>query len=442
MNEHFLHFAWKNGLYNASALSTTLGLPVEVIDPGQYNRNSGPDFLNARIKIDGTEWAGNVEIHYRSSMWNEHRHQLDNAYNNVILHVIIEHDRDVYTASGTLLPAMALSVNKDVLRKYQAFMLDTSLIVCRSDLALLDRYTIRHCIHTLAVERLQKKVSHIQSILVDTGNDWEETLYILIAENFGLNINKEPFGRLVKKVPLKLVAKHSDNSLQVEALFFGQAGFLSHDFYKSHTEDEYFNLLLREYTVLKAKYKLKAMEPWEWKFHRMRPANFPTIRISQLASLLIKEPGLFAKIKESYTIKELLTLLSSESSIYWHKHYRFGKESGELQGKTGRTILDTLIINSVIPLIFSYGRFNKLSEYCDRALDLSDLMPAEKNRISREWLPYGVKPYSALESQGLIELTNSYCKNRLCLNCHIGTKLISLGRELDPDGHMSLGEPE
>jgi len=442
MNEHFLHFAWKNGLYNVNNPASINGLPIEVIDPGQYNRNSGPDFLNARVKIDKTEWAGNVEIHYRSSMWNEHRHHFDHAYNNVILHVVVEHDRDVYTASGLLLQTLSFSVNSDVLRKYQAFMLDTSLIVCRKDINSLDSYIIRHWLHTLAIERLQRKAKHIRKLLEDTDNNWEETLYILIAENFGLNINKEPFARLVRKVPLKLVAKHSDNTLQLEALFFGQGGFLSHKLPKQHIEDEYFDLLKREYSVLKAKYNLKAMEPWEWKFHRMRPANFPTIRISQLAMLIRNEPGLFSKVKESYSIKNLLRLLCSESSEYWHTHYRFGKKTGEIAGKTGRTILDTLIINSVIPLIFHYGRIKNLPVYCERALDLSDLMPAEKNRISREWSPYGVEPNSALESQGLIELTNSYCKNRLCLNCHIGSKLISLGKELDPAGHMSLGEPE
>lgn len=439
MNEHFLHFVWKNGLFDKGDLRTISGLDVEIINEGLYNRDSGPDFLDARLRIGETVWAGNIEIHHRSSSWFEHKHHLDRAYNNVILHVVSYNDRHAVTAGGVTPETIEIKADKDVVKRYSIYMQNGSLIACKNDIHLLDSFFIRHQIFQLAVERLERKTRRIREMLNQTLNDWEEVLFRLLASNIGLNINRQPFEQLARIVPLRLIRKHSDSLMQVEALLFGQAGMLNPELFS--TKDKYCTDLKKEYHILKALYGLSPMDPWLWKFHRMRPVNFPTRRISQLAYLMAKNENLFRKILESNDNKELSELLHSEVSLYWKNHYRFGKEVRSIPASAGKSQKDTLLINSIIPLVWLYGKMQKREALCDRALDLADALPAENNRLTRQWANAGFEAVSSLESQGLIELSESYCKNRKCLNCHIGTKLISLGKKFGPDSTLILGEP-
>lgn len=438
MNEHFLHFVWKNKLYKTDNLFTSDKLPLSIIDPGTYNKDSGPDFLNARIIINGTEWAGNVEIHLESSMWYSHRHHLDRAYNNVILHVVGKHNRECSTESGIKIDTFVIKPDRGVTSRFREYMNDPSLIVCRNDLKDFDPYYFRHWINRLAISRIQVRSDKLSSLLAESNSDWEEALYIVLAENLGMKVNRSSFASLARRVPLKLLRRHADNLLQVEALLFGQAGMLSHDCLKSKTPDEYYKLLLREYGVLKAKYKLKPMLECEWKYHRMRPLNFPTLRISQLAALIAARQALFSRIVEAVTLDEISGLLKVSSSLYWQNHYRFGLAADKVNANMGDTMINTLLINAIVPLLFLYGRRNRIQDLCDRAIDLLDSLPPEDNIIIREWSVARIKPVSALETQGLTELRNSFCKKRECLNCHIGTKLISLGKEINPEMNNTL----
>ena len=441
MNEYFLHFAWKNLLFDQAELTSCCGSKLKVLFPGDYNRNSGPDFLNARVEIDGTCWAGSIEIHYRSAMWFEHGHHRDHAYNNVILHVVMINDRQALTASGASPETLEMNISRSILERYRKYMEEYSLVACSSDLHLLDPFFIRHRLHSLAIGRLERKSKVSAGVLSATGNDWEETIYRIIAGHLGMKVNQAPFMQLATRTPVKILRKHADKPLQVEALLFGQAGFLGEGRCFEDADDEYFNLLLREYRVLKSKYRLKPMNEWEWRFHRMRPANFPTIRLSQLGNLIVKTPNIFSAVKSAPDISALCSIIEAESAIYWHNHYNFGRRREGVPACTGRALVNTIIINSVIPLLFLYGKSRSSNNYCDKAVDFLDELPPEDNRVVREWKGAGFEPVSAFETQALLELSN-YCKNKECLNCHIGTKLISLGRDPSDQGPLRLGEPD
>ncbi len=441
MKEEFLHFIWKNRLFDNDSLFTTGGESVSVDDPGTYNYDSGPDFFNSRITIGDTLWAGNVEIHLLASQWNSHGHQDDHAYDNVILHVVAEHDEDVITAGGTKPDTMVIRWDDSIYTLYDEFLRKPYIIACRDYIGHVDPFFIRHSIHSLAVERLKEKSKQVKPVLEDTGNDWEETLYRLIAMYFGMNVNADPFYRLATNLPLKILRKHLDNPLQVEALMFGEAGFLDRGLFPGAAGEDYFNDLCREFGVLGSKYNLKPLDGWLWKFNRMRPANFPTIRISQFSSLIVNSDPLFSKIRDSVTTDGLRSLLKADITSYWLNHYTFARESPVRHKTIGRSMSDILIINTIVPLLFMYGKMHNQEMYCDRAIDLADSLPPENNRIIREWTIFGVVPLSAFESQGLIELRKRFCKIRNCLNCSIGTKLISLGKEIETGKNPFLGEP-
>ena len=425
-------------MFSENNLFTANGLPVKIIHPGNYNNNAGPDFFDARIVIDGTEWAGNIEIHLDASMWYSHRHHLDKAYNNVVLHVVARFDREVHTESGRELETLIIKPEVNVLRRFKDYMESRSGIVCREDLKDIDSYYIRHWINKLAISRIEDKTRSIKDILEQTGSDWEETLYIVIAKAFGLKVNTSAFYELALKLPLKLIRKHSDNPVQVEALLFGQAGLLETDILPGMSGDKYFDLLCREYRVLGTKYSLRSMTGVQWKFHRTRPANFPTLRISQLADLLIHEQNLFNKIINTKSVKALYEILHASASDYWLAHTRFGLKTRRKGHETGKLFLDSIIINSLVPFIFLWGSEHSSQVHKDRAIDFLDKIPPENNRIIREWSDAGVEAVNALDTQGLTELRDHYCKNRECLNCHIGSKLISLGKNMDPEGSYSL----
>ncbi len=438
MREEFLHFIWKNRLFGTDHLYTRDGRQLVVIDPGEYNRDAGPDFFNSRIRVGETEWAGNVELHINASDWYSHRHHLDHAYDNVILHVVANYDAVVESAGGTVPDTFIISWQAEVEDKYNEYMDKPDIIACRNDLDKIPGYTRRHCISMMAEERLQTKIKRIKVVLRSTNNDWDETLYRLLAKYFGMKVNAGPFTVLALNLPLRIIRKHADKRLQVEALMYGQAGMLEPGAFNWEIYDEYYCSLLAEYRLLRQKYSLKPAEPSMWKFHRLRPLNFPTVRISQFAGLINTGSSLFGILKKCRDTGGLRKVLSSAASSYWDNHYTFGSYKKGKEKRTGSTMINVLMINTIIPMLFLYGRETGMDEYCNRAVNMLDDIEAEDNRVLREWSEAGIRPYSALESQGLIHIREKYCKNRQCLNCPFGSKLICLGGNIDPGNNYML----
>jgi len=427
MKEEFLHFVWKHRLYDSGSLCDSQGNRIEVISPGEYNRDSGPDFFNTRINIGGTSWAGNAEVHVNSSDWYRHGHHHDNAYNNVVVHFVLNNDRPAITAGGTGVPSVIPVISPGVYEKYLSFTGNPLLIACQEEIHRVDRYFLTHWLTSLAIERLQSKAAAIMDTLKETGNDWEESLYRLAARYFGARVNTDNFEMLAKSLPLKLLRKHADNRMQTEALLFGMAGMLSGELFREAVNDEYFRDLTREFRVLRSKYNLVPMHGWLWKFHRLRPAGFPTIRLSQLAGLVCRRRGLFSAILEASGAEEIRDLLDSPASPYWQEHYTFGTKSGRRTGHAGRDTLDVITINVIVPMLFVYGDSRGNRRYCDMAVSLLEESGPEKNRITAEWKKIGIEAGLASESQALNHLLNEYCRRRRCLECRIGQKLISQG---------------
>jgi len=438
MKEEFLHFIWKNRLFGEVPPVTISGYQLEIIEPGDYNRDAGPDFFNSRIKLGQTEWAGNVEMHINASDWFRHRHNLDHGYDNVILHVVVNNDLEVKTASGLIPETYIISWDKNVEERYLDLLNNSCVIACRDIIRQIPPFSIRHWISRIAIERIEEKITRLREVLKSTGNNWDETLYRLLARYFGLKVNSAPFYLLACHLPLRIIRKHADNRLQVECLFYGQAGMLEPGVFENEILDDYYLDLQKEYKVLRQKYSLRPVDSWLWKYHRLRPANFPTIRISQLAGLLCTGKSMFSEVKSCRSIDELSRLFISQASDYWNNHYVFGHYKRGRVKKTGGIMLNLLLINMVIPLLFLYGRETGKHEYCTAAADLLDEIPPEENRIIREWFEAGIIPCSALESQGLLHLREKYCKNRLCLHCQCGSKLISLGQDINPQSRYLL----
>ncbi|HUX55684.1 MAG TPA: DUF2851 family protein [Bacteroidales bacterium] len=430
MKEEFLHYLWKYRLYNQDRLYDNDGNRIIVIHPGEYNRDSGPDFFNARISISGTEWAGNVEIHTRSSHFNIHGHQTDPAFNNVILHVVAENDKRVYNSRGEELLTIELLFDPTLYEKYISLVNDPYIIACQDEIKNLDPIFIRHWLNSLVIERFLKKSELILKILHETGNDWEEVFYRLLARYFGFSVNTEPFEMLATALPFKIICKHADNRFQVEALLFGTAGMLEEGLFKEALNDDYYKNLIKEYKVLSTKYSLHPIHGWVWKFSRLRPVNFPTIRISQLSALLSIAGGLFSRVMEAKEIIELREVFEVSASEYWYNHFVFGKKSRNISKNTGSQATDIFLINAVIPVIFVYGRSRDCQNICERALIFLESIRSEENSIAREWGKVGIESESAFYSQALIQLRNDYCKKRRCLDCRIGSKIISSGEKL------------
>jgi len=420
MNEDFLHFLWKNKLFSMPLTECYSGKNIEVLSPGQHNSDQGPDFFNARIKIGETLWAGNVEIHMRASDWLRHKHQDDEAYNSVILHVVGDNDAKICNQSGTLIPATEISCPKPLLEQYLFLMQTDKWLPCQSYISKIDQFIMMQWCEALAVERIGDKTKTIAANLQLTKNNWEESFYYTIAQAFGLKVNAQPFLMLAQSVPLTMLAHHKNSLLQIEALLFGQSGLLP-----DTPTDEYTQLLHREYAHLRLKYSLEPIERQTWKFARMRPVNFPTIRIAQFASLIFKSSALLSKLVECQSIDEVKKLFSASVSDYWLTHYNFGKES-EKRGKNfGDSTLNLLIINAFVPFMFYYGKAISKPELTERAVAWLEQLPAEENNIIAQWRQFEVKATCALESQALIQLYNCYCQHRQCLKCRIGRQVLS-----------------
>jgi hypothetical protein len=438
MKEEFLHYLWKYSLYDPENLLDSKRNKIHVIRPGEYNRDSGPDFFNARISVEGTVWAGNIEIHTRSSHFDAHGHQNDPAFDNVILHVVAENDKKVFNTRGEEILTAEIRFDPVFYERYISLVNNPYLIACQDDINDIDPFLLRHWLNTLVIERLRCKSELICKILTDTGNDWEETFYRLLARYFGFRINTEPFEMLASALPFRIIRKHADNLFQIEALLFGTAGMLDEGLFKDALSDEYYRNLIKEFRILSAKYSLQPIHGWLWKFSRLRPANFPTIRISQLAAMLSVTGGLFSRVLEASRIKQLKEVFDVTASEYWDDHFVFGKKSRNVAKNTGSQATAILLINAVIPVIFVYGHNRDNRILCDRAITFLEEMPAEENTILDEWKEAGIAAESAFYSQALIELRNEYCKRRRCLECRIGSKLVSMGRKLKDQDELIL----
>lgn len=438
MKEEFLHYLWKYSLYDTDSLLDNDGKRITVIHPGEYNRDSGPDFFNSRLLIGDTVWAGNVEIHVRSSHFYLHGHQHDPAFNNVILHVVAENDRRVFNERGEEILTTKIQFDETIYEKYLSLVNNPYIIACQDEFSKVDKIFLRHWLGSLVIERLQEKSEVILRILDDTGNDWDETFYRLLTRYFGFRVNTEPFEMLARALPFRIIRKHADNRFQIEALLFGTAGMLEVGLFRDALSDEYYQSLIREFRILSSKYSLQPLHGWIWKFSRLRPANFPTVRISQLALMLSVSGGLFSKVLETTKVASLKKLFEVSASEYWDDHFVFGRKSKKSIKNTGSQATDILLINAVIPAVFVFARSRDRQDICERALDFLESIEAEDNIIISEWQKAGIAVESAFDSQALIQLRNEYCRNRKCLSCRIGSKIISQGSKLKDQEELIL----
>jgi len=421
MPEEFLQYIWENKLFYAKNLNTTANEKVEIIHPGQRNRDSGPDFFNAKIKISETIWAGNVEIHKKASDWQQHNHNTNKAYDNVILHVVETADLDVTRSNGEVIPTLELSYPEHLSKNYQQLLDAKTWIPCENQFHKVNPVVLQLGFNRLMIERLENKTGDIEDRLEQNNNNWNETFYQMLARMFGFKVNAVPFELLAKSLPMSILAKHKNNVFQLEALLFGNSGLLNEQL----LGDDYYLELRKEYSFLYKKYNLTPIESHLWKFMRLRPVNFPTVRISQLAALIHRSSGLFSRILEIEDLKELKQLFKVKASEYWNAHYNFNKSTTKTISKElGETAANTLIINVVIPFLFVYGEKQNKSELKNRALEFLEQLPPEKNSIITKWGNLGIEPRSAFDTQALLQLKNIYCEKKKCLNCQIGVKLV------------------
>lgn len=421
MREEFLHYIWKYQYFSKEGLCTTDGV-LEIFKQGYHNTNAGPDFKEAHIQIEKLEWRGSVEIHVRSSEWMQHHHQNDKAYNNTILHVVWDDDKEALRADGTTLPTLVLKgrVDQQLILQYNQLMNSTDVIPCARQVKSVDDITKLSMLEKVLVERLEEKSRFVNLVLQHTNNDWEETTYQVMAKNFGFKINAEVFFVLAQSIPFKVVKKHLDKPIQVEALFFGQAGFLD-----DHAHDYVFKLK-KEYDFLRKKYQLKRrLDKHQWKWLRLRPANFPPIRLAQFVSFLQSNYHLFSLIQDFNSFKTFNECIKKELPLYWQEHYDFGKKSASSHKSIGQQSIQNVAINSIAPLMAAYAHATDDMQYIRRVEKLLQDLKPERNRITGKMEAVGFENKTAYDSQSLLQLHNAYCQKKRCLQCNVGNKLMN-----------------
>jgi len=421
MRESFLHFLWRWRRFDHQNLCTAQGQALEILYPGEWNTDAGPDFFNARIRLGDTTWAGNVEIHLRSSEWLVHGHQNDRAYDNVVLHVVLEDDQPVTHASGERIPCLELKgrIPARILETYQRLEHERAWIPCERFFTQTPEIVRLNWLDRLLVERLEQKTAAIAAMLEATENHWEEAFYRLLARNFGLKVNAEPFEALARSLPMSILARHKSNPGQLEALLFGQAGLLEQPLL-----EDYPLALAREYRFLRHKYQLTPLAAEQWKFLRLRPANFPSVRLAQFAALVHQSVHLFSSILEAGTLREMEHLFAVEPGDYWLTHFQLDKPSSKRSKMPGRDFIHLLIINTIVPFLFYYGKLKNADRYQKRALQLLEELPAESNTLLDSWMELGVPVRHAYQSQALIHLKTRYCDAKRCLECAVGNALL------------------
>ena len=421
--ETLLHYVWKHKLYENDEAITFEGIPFEVIDPGMYNSNAGPDFFNAKIKLNGRTWVGNIEIHSTSSDWYRHQHERNNMYNSVILHVVESIDAsEIRDATGRLIPQWAMKIPERIRTNY-LFLLNADVsIPCIGKISLIPDVFLSDWKNALLIERMERKTNALLQLLSEQKDDWNEVFYIALSRNFGFGINNDAFERLSKSLPLKIIQKHCDSMTQVEALFLGQAGLLEAD---EQSEDAYFLELQKEYDFLRKKYSLHPLDSHIFKSLRIRPNNFPHIKIVQLAGIIRKAQGLFSNIIAVSELQPLYSLFVSETAEYWLTHYHFGKESVKRAKNLGLSAIQLLIINTVVPVFFAYGKKKNLETHIESALRLLESLKPESNYIINQFSYSGISIRNACDSQALIQLKREYCEQKKCMYCRIGHQLLA-----------------
>lgn len=423
--ELLLHYIWKHKLFPLRRLETTDGLSVEVIDPGLHNSDAGPDFFNAKVKIDGTMWVGNIEIHEKSSDWYAHGHDRDPRYDNVILHIAKTIDSEVRTSHGNTLPQMQLDVPESVTSNYERLLHEDKYPPCHKLIPTLPSITVHSWMSALQTERLEQKTEAIAERVKRCDGSWEDAFFVTLARNYGFGVNSEAFETWALNMPMMHIGRHRDDIFQTEALFLGQAGLLSADAMPERQReaalaDDYFVRLSREYQYLAHKFSLRPIDFRLWKFLRLRPQNFPHIRIAQLASLYHSRRAGLSLIAGCDTIDDARRMLATSVTPYWRTHYTFGHASRESAKSLSQQSIDLLIINTVVPMQFAYGRHKSSEEMCWRATDFLEQLAPERNNIVRMWEECGLKVQNAGDTQALIQLKKNYCDRKDCLRCRFG----------------------
>ncbi|SHF31933.1 DUF2851 family protein [Pedobacter caeni] len=422
-SEHFLHFIWKFRLYKTLDLFCVAGEQLRILNPGISNTDAGPDFNQAKLSIGGTYWIGDVEIHLKSSDWLVHGHQQDPAYDAVILHVVHEHDQPIYRKDGSQIPVLVLKnlYPEHLLDHYHQLVNSIHKFPCEKQIGEIEAVVVNGFLSRMMVERLEQKSALVLDKLSRLTGDWESAFYCFMAKSFGFKVNEIPFELLASALPLQVLRKHLDHPLQVEALVFGQAGFLSGSF-----KDEYPRKLKKEYAFLKKKYGLKPIGVGAWRFLRMRPQNFPTLRLAQFSALVLKSDRLFSKILEIEELSDLIKLLAElPVNPYWIKHYHFQKETKEVKLQLGISSVHHLIINAICLFLFSYGKYADQPQLISRAIKFLELIPPENNTIIGWYKSSGLIVESAFFSQAVLQLNKYYCAQKKCLNCGIGIKILN-----------------
>ena len=421
MKEDFLQYLWKFQLFDRTALKTTKQEVLQIVHPGIHNRDTGPDFFNAKIRISGQLWAGNVEIHLKSSDWYLHRHEVDEKYDAVILHVVWEDDSDIFMKNNQELPPLVLNgiVSGALLRNYQKLTrTQEQWIPCESQIKEIDLFTWNSWMERLFVERLERKSKLIEGLLESSYNNWDAVLFMLLAKNFGLNKNGDAFLQLAQSISFSDLRKVAHDGESLQALLFGQAGFL-----QGHFDENYPNRLKQEYTYLKKKLGLKPMRNNQFQFFRMRPSNFPTVRLAQLGSLYSKSQNLFASLLQCKSALDFYIIFDIEVDEFWKTHYTLLKKSNRTHKKLTRSFIHLLIINTIIPLQFAYQKATG-QRNVHGLMALLESIPPEKNTITTKFKTLGVGVHHAFDSQSLIELKNNYCDKKQCLRCAVGNQLL------------------
>lgn len=421
MNEKLLQFIWQFQYFNKNGLTTIDGSPLTIMHPGKFNYDQGPDFSEAKIKLDNTTWVGNVEVHNESSQWHTHHHTNDPNYSNIILHVVWENDTTITDINAQLIPTLELQplVSKLMLQQYEQLMNAKGFVPCEIHLPILSTVSWLSWKERLAAERLQRKAASILENLQHANNHWEEVFWWQLAKNFGAKVNSVAFEQMAKSISVNILAKHKSQINQLETLLLGQAALLNGEY-----SEDYPTMLQREYKFLANKYQLKAINKAP-DFLRMRPANFPTVRLAQLAMLIYNSTHLFSKVLETNNIADLRKLLNVTANDYWHYHYRLDEPTNYQPKNLGELMTDNIIINTIVPILFAYGMYHNVQYWKDNAILYLMQLPAEKNKITNAWKQYHVVNENALDSQALIELKSNYCDNKRCLQCAVGNKLLN-----------------
>ena len=422
MNEMLLHYIWKFRLFNVYNLFTIQGEPVQLINIGTHNTHSGADFQNAKIKIGDTLWAGNIEMHIQSNDWFVHNHHTDAAYNSVILHVVFEQNGHIAVMqSGQQIPTLVLKdrINQNTITRFNELEKRKTWIPCQKFFTSNKTFEFENFTRRLSIERLENKVEDIELLLLQSDNDWENVLFQMIAKYLGSSINKEPFLQLAQSLPIYVWAKYQNSLLQLEALVFGQAGFLNDEL-----DDAYGKELRKEYNYLKRLHSLQPAAKHNWKFLRLRPSNFPTLRLAQLAAIMAKHSKFFSTLISTPNVKFIHYFFDVEVSSYWQHHYQFDKLVDKANSHLGSSMKNILLINAVAPVLFAYGKYKDAELYCEQAIELLEACEPEQNAITKGWQKLGINPVNSFETQALLQLKNQYCDKFRCLECVIGLGIL------------------